>query len=40
MLDSGDWNDVHSPENQQQHKSFEIVKPRLSRVQFPAYVTI
>jgi hypothetical protein len=39
MPDSGDWSIDHSPERQQpQLKSFEIQKPRLSRVQLPTYV--
>jgi hypothetical protein len=38
MLDSGDWLTDYSPERQPQQKSFEIMKPRLSRVQLPTYV--
>jgi transposase len=38
MLDSGEWLTDHSPDRQPQQKSFEIMKPRLSRVQLPTYV--
>ena len=38
MLDSGEWLTDHSPDRQPQQKSFEVMKPRLSRVQLPTYV--
>jgi hypothetical protein len=36
--DSGAWSVDQSPERQQQRASFDIQKPRLSRVQLPSYV--
>ncbi len=40
LLDSEDWSVDQSPERQQPRKSFEIQKPRLSRVQLPTWVFV
>lgn len=37
MLDSGEWLTDHSPDRQPQQTSFEVMKPRLSRVQLPTH---
>jgi hypothetical protein len=40
MPESGDWSVDHSPERLQPQKSFDIQKPRLSRVQLPTYALV
>jgi hypothetical protein len=37
MPNEGDWSADRSPERLQHPKSFDIIQPRLSRVQLPTY---